>query len=490
MKRGIKLLNTRRSFIKILAIGLAVVTLSTTFLFAENPRMPNVIYVLVDDLGFGDIGCYGQDTLRTPNIDRMAEEGMRFTRNYSGSTVCAPSRCVLLTGKHTGNSTIRGNSVQLLKKEDFTVADLFKKAGYVTGNFGKWGIGHPPPPDTPNQHGFDEFFGYVNMYHAHNFYPEFLIHNGKEIKLRNELMEEFKDKQTRKFRGFGVSKEKIDYAPDIIRRRMFEFIDKNHKQPFFLLYTPNTPHANNEGEPYDRGMEVPDFGDYAKEKWPKAEKGFAKMIHDLDNDIGKLMAVLKKYDIEKNTLLIFSSDNGPHQEGGHQMGFFNSNGEKRGMKRDLFEGGVRVPMIARWPGKIPAGKVNNSIVAFQDLMATCAELTKTSCPKTDGISMMPALLGQKTEDISRTLFWEFQKKDRKEELVEAKQSILMGNWKLIRYYDLKKPSMDDLEKPYMELYNVKSDPTEAKNLIVQQPQRAKSMLRVMESIPDENSVFK
>ncbi len=443
---------------------------------AAKPSKPNVIYVLADDLGYGDIGCYGQKTLLTPNLDRMTKEGMLFTRNYSGSTVCAPSRCVLMTGKHTGHSRIRGNGRQLLNEDDFTVAQLFKNAGYVTANFGKWGIGHPPPPDNPNRHGFDEFFGYVNMYHAHNFYPEFLIHNGKEVKLRNELMEIFKQKESPSIRGLGVSKEKIDYAPDIIRRRMFEFIDKNHKQPFFLLYTPNTPHANNQGgkDGLGRGMEVPDYGEFAKEEWPEEEKGFAVMIRDLDNDIGNLMTLLKEYGIEKDTLLIFSSDNGPHQEGGHKMEFFDSNGDKRGLKRDLFEGGVRVPMIARWPGKIPAGKVNNSIVSFQDLMATCAELTKSPYPETDGVSMMPALYGEKTDDISRTLYWEFPERG-------GKQAILKGNWKLIRY---------NVRKPRMELYNVQTDPTESTNLLDQEPERAKHLLREMLSIPDKNTIFK
>ncbi len=464
----------RRSFIKAIGIGSAVAVLPATLLAAAKHRKPNVIYVLADDLGYGDIGCYGQKTLLTPNLDRMAEEGMLFTRNYSGSTVCAPSRCVLMTGKHTGHSRIRGNGRQLLKKDDFTVAQLFKNAGYVTANFGKWGIGHPPPADDPNQHGFDEFFGYVNMYHAHNFYPEFLIHNGKEVSLRNKLMDVFKERESADTKGRGASKAKIDYAPDIIRRRMFEFIDKNHKKPFFLLYTPNTPHANNEGGRYNCGMEVPDFGEYANRKWPKQEKGFATMIRDLDNDIGKLMTKLKEYGIEKDTLLIFSSDNGPHQEGGHKMEFFDSNGDKRGLKRDFFEGGVRVPMIARWPAMIPEGKANNSIVSFQDLMATCAELTKSPCPETDGISMMPALYGEKINNISRTLYWEFPEGG-------GKQAILKGHWKLIRY---------NIRKPRMELYNVQTDPTESTNLIDQESKRAKALLEEMLSIPDKNTIFK
>ena len=433
---------------------------------------PNVIFILTDDLGYGDLGCYGQKTLTTPYLDQLANEGMRFTRSYSGSTVCAPSRCTLLTGKHTGNSTIRGNGKALLKDSDTTVADLFKKAGYTTGNFGKWGIGHPPPADNPNKHGFDEFFGYVNMFHAHNFYPEFLIHNGKEVKLKNISIDEFQNVPEEK-KGYGISKEKVDYAPDIIREKMMDFIDRNHQKPFFLLYTPNTPHANNEGNRYghQRGMEVPNFGQFKNKDWNVFEKGFAKMILDIDHDIKNIVAKLKEHKIDNKTLIIFSSDNGPHQEGGHKVDFFDSNGEKRGLKRDLFEGGVRVPMIAWWPEKVPAGKVNNSIVAFQDLMPTVAELTGVECPDTDGISMVPKLTGKELENTQRTLYWEFGEKG-------GKQAILKGDLKLIRYFKNKR----------MEMFNVAKDPTEKNNIIKSHPELAKSLFKEMISMTD-NEVY-
>lgn len=440
----------------------------------QAANTPNVIYILTDDLGFGDLGCYGQSTLSTPNLDKLASEGMIFTRNYSGSTVCAPSRCTLLTGKHTGHSSVRGNGHSLLKQDDTTVADLFKKAGYVTANFGKWGIGHPPPNDNPNKHGFDEFFGYVNMFHAHNFYPEFLIHNGREIKLRNRNIKEFQNVEPEK-KGMGISKEKIDYAPDIIRKQMLNFIDKNHHKPFFLLYTPNTPHANNEGNRYGhkRGMEVPDFGIFESKEWPHFEKGFAKMILDIDNDVRDILAKLKEHKIADNTLIIFSSDNGPHQEGGHQMEFFNSNAEKRGMKRDLYEGGIRVPLIAWWPGKIPEGSVNNSIVAFQDLMPTAAEILEVQSPRTDGISMLPKLLGKEMKNIDRSLYWEFGERG-------GKQAILKGNMKLIRLFKNKT----------LELYDIEKDPEEKDNIIGKHPELAKKFFKEMISMTDNKAFLK
>ena len=455
---------------KIMSVILCMATLNIC-----AATKPNIIYILADDLGYGDIGCFGQKIIKTPSFDQLAKEGMIFTRNYSGSTVCAPSRCVLMTGLHTGNSRIRGNGKMLLQPKDITVAQVLKKQGYVTGNFGKWGIGHPPPDDNPNTFGFDEFYGYVNMFHAHNFYPDYMVHNGKKEKLRNVQMDEYKG-YLEKYpdrEGAGVAKVAIDYAPDLIRAKMFEFLENNHDKTFFLLYTPNTPHANNEGGKHGRGMEVPNYGEFQNTDWPVQEKGFAKMIRDLDNDIGKLIAKLKEYGIDDKTLIIFSSDNGPHQEGGHKVDFFDSNGEKRGWKRDLYEGGVRVPMITRWPGVIPAGKVNSSMVAFQDLMPTCAMLSGAQCPKTDGISMMPMLTGKKMNNINRSLYWEFPEQ-------KGKQAILKGNWKLIRL---------NSKKPYMELYNVEEDPKEKTDLSKKHPERVAEMLKEMISIPDKKTVF-
>ncbi len=362
-------------------------------LYAQSK--PNVILFLVDDMGYGDLGCYGQKVIKTPHLDQLARDGMKFTRCYSGSTVCAPSRCVLMTGKHTGTATIRGNGPGTLKEDEETLGTLFKKSGYVTGNFGKWGLGRPDDMNDPALHGFDEFYGYVSMVHAHNFYPEFMIHNGKRIPLRNELIDEFKGTE-KGIEGAGIAKEKIDYAPQFIRDEMMKFIDANHQKPFFCLYTPNTPHANNEGGKgeHRRGMEVPDYAHFKDKDWPLEEKGFAKMMYDLDQDMKNLKTLLKNKGILENTIILFTSDNGPHQEGKHELEFFDSNGEKRGLKRDLYEGGVRVPMIAYWANHIPAGKVNHSIVGFQDFLPTFAEILGLEAKESNGLSMMPKLTGK------------------------------------------------------------------------------------------------
>ena len=475
-----------KRFLLISAIGAVFVGMVVAGAHGAS-KPTNVIVMLADDMGFGDLGCYGQPTIKTPHFDRMAESGMRFTRAYSGSTVCAPSRCVLMTGMHIGHARIRGNGPGELLPDDMTLAKLMKKAGYATGCFGKWGIGRPAPiGDDPNRNGFDEFYGYVSMNHAHNFYPEFMVHNGNEVKLRNELMDEFRGdfQANMKTFGSGVAKEKIDYAPALIREKLFEFIDDSKDKPFFVYYSPNTPHANNEGSRYglDRGMEVPDFGEFADRDWPKHEKGFAVMIRDLDDDVGQIMAKLKEYGIDKNTLFIFSSDNGPHQEGGHLVDYFDSNGEKRGKKRDLYEGGVRVPMIAWQPGAVPAGTLNESIVSFQDFMATLAELTAQPCPETDGISMLPYLSGEKKSDTDRSLYWEFGEGI-------TRQAILKGNWKLIRFFpraqkNKKRPS------PYMELYNVVTDPSEEENVAGRYPERVSQLLQEMRSMMDENTLIR
>ncbi|MCB1066315.1 MAG: sulfatase-like hydrolase/transferase, partial [Verrucomicrobiae bacterium] len=247
-------------------------------------KKPNIVYILADDLGYGDLGCFGQKTLATPNLDRMAAEGLKLTRHYAGSTVCAPSRCVLMTGLHTGHSTVRGNGPALLKDEDLTVAEVLKGAGYATGCFGKWGIGNPPPRNDPNRQGFDEFYGYVNMFHAHNFYPPFLVRNGELERLENETKEswlidgreEGGDKE-----GAGVAAVKKDYAPDLIANEAVKFIEKQKDGPFFLYFALNIPHANNEGgndKEQQDGMEVPEYGEFAGKDWPNPEKGFATMI--------------------------------------------------------------------------------------------------------------------------------------------------------------------------------------------------------------------
>lgn len=422
---------------------------------AEPLARPNIIYILADDLGYGDLGCYGQQTLTTPNLDRMAVEGMRFTQHYAGSTVCAPSRCVLLTGLHTGHCRVRGNGLGQLLDEDVTIAEVLKQAGYRTGCVGKWGVGNPPPLDDPRRQGFDYFYGYINMFHAHNFYPEFIIRNGERVPLRNEVEPQWKDGD-----GRGIATKRVDYVPDLVTAEALSFIERNRDEPFFLYFAMNVPHTNNEagrGSRPERGMEVPSFGEFADKEWPAPEKGFASMIRNIDGDVGKVFAKLKELGLDENTLVLFSSDNGPHQEGGHQMPFFDSNGSLQGMKRDLYEGGIRVPMIARWPAGIKAGTVSGHVSGFQDVLPTLTQLAGAVTPATDGVSMVPTLTGKGEQLQHDHLYWEFFEQG-------GRQAVLQGRWKGVRLNTEKNP-----DGP-LELYDLSRDLEEAHNLADQHPE--------------------
>lgn len=438
----------------------------------REKQPPNLIYILADDLGYGDLGCYGQTALKTPHLDQMAAEGVRFTRHYAGSTVCAPSRCVLMTGLHSGHACIRGNGPGLLTAKDFTVAALLRQAGYKTGCFGKWGVGNPPPLDDPNRHGFDEFYGYVSMFHAHNFYPEFLVKNGREVPLRNRLYPEWKAKETSARKGGGVAEIAVDYAPQLIFEQALAFVRENRNRPFFLFYAPNIPHANNEGGREPRigrnGMRVPNLGAFEKQNWPLPEKGFARMIQMIDDQVGELLALLKDLNIDEQTAVFFSSDNGPHQEGGHRMLFFDSNGPLKGMKRDLYEGGLRVPLIARWPKQFPAGIDSDLISGFQDMLPTFAALAEAPATRfTDGVSLAPTLLGNPASQIVHPhLYWEFYERG-------GKTAVLQGNWKAIRRNFLRNPQAP------VELYNLTSDPGETNNVAAQHPALVRILSRIM-----------
>ena len=428
---------------------------------ASKPK-PNIIYILADDMGYGDLSCYGQKTLKTPNLDRMVAEGMRFTQHYAGSTVCAPSRCVLLTGLHTGHCRIRTNGNVKLRDEDATVAKVLRDAGYATGCVGKWGVGHPGVND-PKRNGFDYFYGYVCMAHAHNCYPEWVIRNGRRVPLRNELAPKWKKRGG----GIGVAEKKVDFVPDLVTNEALGFIDRNKDKPFFLYHAMNIPHANNEGG--RDGMEVPDFGEFAGRDWPKPEKGFASMIHYIDRDVGRIFAKLKAHGLEEKTLVIFSSDNGPHGEGGHRMPFFDSNGKLRGMKRDLYDGGVRVPMIARWPGKIKPGQTSGHVSGFQDVMPTLAELAGAECPKTDGISLLATLLGKREKQKThKHLYWEFYEGG-------GKQAVLKGKWKGVRLNTRRNPNGP------LELYDITKDIGERKNLAADHPETVAELARIMKA---------
>ncbi|TLD70397.1 arylsulfatase [Phragmitibacter flavus] len=415
---------------------------------------PNIIFILADDLGYGDLGCYGQQRIKTPNLDRMAEEGMRFTSVYSGATVCAPSRSVLMTGKHTGNTRVRGNAGQneparqALRDEDVTVAEVLKDSGYYTGLIGKWGLGDVGGAESglPRKQGFDEFYGYLNQRHAHNYYPTFLWRNETREKLRNTVPDETPE-------GAGKSDNKLDYTHDLFAEEALKFIKthgENQKQPFFLYLALTTPHANNEAK--QEGMEVPDFGDYAKEDWPDAQKGFAAMVSRLDRDVGRVLDRLKELGIDKNTLVIFSSDNGPHKEGGHIPAYFNSAGEFRGIKRDHTDGGIRVPTIAWWPGKVPGGKVSDAVWYFADALPTFGALASGKIPDgLDGLDVTPTLMGEAQPELAeRFLYWEFHERG----FVQASR---WKNWKAIRPEPNAALTLYDLSKDVKEEVNVASE---------------------------------
>lgn len=419
---------------------------------------PNIIFIMADDLGYGDLSCYGQKTLKTPNIDRIASEGIRFTDVYAGNTVCAPSRCALATGMHMGHATVRGNRNPEvpLRPDDVTFAEVLKTAGYRTAQFGKWGVGGPVTLGRPNLQGFDDFFGYLSQWHAHNYYPEHLWDNEVEM-----------------FIGNNRSGLRGTYSHDLFTERALKFLDSSHEKPFLLYLPYAVPHTNNElGNATGDGMEVPDYGSFAGRDWPNPEKGQAAMIDMLDRDVGKIMAKLKELRIDRNTIIFFTSDNGPHQEGGHKMEFFDSNGALRGMKRDLYEGGIRVPMVVRWPGAIEAGRVSDEPWAFWDVLPTMAELAGVPAPKDiDGISMVPTLLG-KPQTSHEYLYWEFHERG-------FKQAVRMGEWKGVRLS----------AGGAIELYNLKADIGEHSNIADRHPDVVRKIERIMRTGRTESPDF-
>lgn len=410
---------------------------------AEASR-PNIIFILADDLGYGDLGCYGQQLIRTPNLDRLAAEGMRFTQFYAGSTVCAPSRCVLMVGQHTGRCSVRGNADkvrQSLVDEDFTVAELLKRAGYATAIIGKWGLGEEDTPGHPNRQGFDYFFGYLNQTHAHNYYPEFLWRNWQKVPLGNVLRREGKPYEEI---GAGVAEKKVVYSHDLFTEEALRFINAHQDRPFFLYLCYTVPHANNEATRLvGDGQEVPDYGIYAEYDWPNPDKGQAAMITRLDRDIGRIVELLRNLGIADRTLVLFSSDNGPHKEGGQNFDRFRPAGPLRGLKRDLYEGGIRVPLIACWPGKIQPGSVSDHIGYFGDFLATAAELAGLTPPEgLDSISFVPTLLGRpEAQKQHRYLYWEFYERG-------SAQAVRAGKWKAVR-----KPMISGKT----ELYDLEAD---------------------------------
>ena len=450
---------TRRGFLGAsVASSLAAVSASSA---ARAQRKPNIIFILADDLGYGDLGCYGQTIVKTPNLDRMAEEGMRFTQAYAGSTVCAPSRCCLMTGLHTGHCQIRGNQRIPLRPEDRTVAEMLREANYRTGLVGKWGLGNPDTTGIPNKKGFDYFYGYLDQGHAHTYYPEYLWRNEEKVQLRNVEEKE------------NVANVRKDYSHDLFTEEALQFVEREKSNPFFLYLAYTIPHANNErGGAEGDGMEVPDYGEYANESWPNPMKGKAAMITRMDRDIGRLFEKLKALGLDEDTAVFFTSDNGPHKEGGADPEFFVSNGPLRGIKRDVYEGGVRVPAIVRWPGEVEAGSTSDSPWAFWDFLPTAAEIVEAPVPSgLDGISIVPALKGGQLP-YDRAFYWEFHEQGKR-------VGLRQGDWKLVRL----------LQDNKTELYNLREDLGETRDLATEHPERVQAMLAVMRESHSEHPEY-
>lgn len=407
---------------------------------------PNIILILADDLGYGDLGCFGQKKIQTPNLDRLAEQGRRYTQFYAGSTVCAPSRCVLMTGLHTGHCLIRGNAKEDLRPQDVTLAEVLKQAGYATGLFGKWGLGHEGSLGVPTRQGFDEFFGYLDQHHAHNYYPSFLHRNEQRVQLKNVVPGDGPF-------GKGVATKKVEYSHDLIAEEALAFVDRNKDRPFFLYLALTLPHANNEAG--KKGMEVPDLGIYAEKDWPEPQKAHAAMISRVDRDVGRLVERLRVHGLENNTLIVFSSDNGPHSEGGNDPNFADSNGPLNGQKRDLTDGGIRVPTIAYWPGKIPAGTESDFVGAFWDFMPTFAEVAGATqyLPRSlDGFSFANDLLGKEQTQQHEYLYWAFYERG-------GGQAVRFGDWKAVQ---------QPINAP-VRLYNIREDIGETTDVSSQHP---------------------
>ena len=449
-------------------------------------QKPNIIYILADDLGIGDLSCYGQKHFSTPNIDRMAQEGMRFTEHYCGTTVCAPSRASLMTGLHTGHTTVRGNKEALpegqapIPQSDVTIAEMLKANGYVTGAFGKWGLGFPGSEGDPNNQGFDEFFGYNCQRMAHRYYPPYLWHNQEKYVLEGN---DFKNKAV--------------YAQDVIQQKALEFIESNKDKPFYAYIPYIIPHAElivPEDSVFDSfdgiftekpfvGKEGADYGDnlviwmYCSQPEPKAT--FASMVTRLDGYVGQVLDKLKELGIAENTIVFFASDNGPHQEGGADPDFFDSNGKYRGYKRDLYDGGIRSPFIAWCPGSIKAGSESDLISAFWDMMPTISELTGSKMlAKSDGLSMAPTLLGEKNQKKHDYLYWEFHEKG-------GRQAVRKDKWKAVRYNVKENPNGP------IELYDISKDPGEEHNIAKDFPAVAAELTKLMDGsrVPSQDYNF-
>jgi arylsulfatase A len=429
---------------------------------ATTNHPPNIVFILADDLGYGDLGCYGQTVIQTPNLDRMAAEGLRFIQHYAGSPVCAPSRCSLMTGLHTGHTQIRGNGPSALRPDpqDITVATLLKNAGYQTAMIGKSSVaGQDNNPQLPNAKGFDHFFGYLHHTRAHDYFPAQLYRDGQTITCTNNHLDE------------GDT-----YSSDLLIHDALNWIGQHRSGPFFLFYASQLPHpslyAPEEWKVKYRGkfadQPAPEYGSYRKENEPKTT--YAAMVARLDWEAGQILAKLKELGIATNTLVIFSSDNGAMNEGGYQRKWFDSSGPLRGGKRDLTEGGIRVPFIALWPGKIAAGKTTAQVSAFWDFLPTACDLAGVKTPPgLDGISYLPTLLGKPQDQKQHhSLYWEFYEQG-------GKRAARLGHWKAIQL------NMSGTPPGPIELYALDQDLYETNNVATAHPEVVKQMTGIFEA---------
>jgi len=452
----------RRDFLKAFSAGAAAIAVPGFLSAMGTPRVrPNIVFIMADDLGYNDLGCYGQKKIKTPNIDKLALEGTRFTDAYAGSTVCAPSRCSLMTGMHNGHNRLRDNLPNSiwLRPDDLTVAEVLKRAGYKTAGIGKWGLGIPGSWGVPNYQGFDYWYGHIDQNYAHFYYPDCLWENDEVVMLQKIVIEN----EVGKLQG-NRGGENMFYTHDLFTEKAVDFINDNRENPFFLYLAYTIPHYSDYPKDSPEHYIVPSDEPYSNEDWPQIVKNYAAMITRMDKDVGRIMDLIKHHGIDENTIVIFTSDNGPYNGSPTATEFFDSNGIFKGGKRDVYEGGIRIPFIARWPGKITAGRVSDQMLAFWDVMPTLAEIAGLEAPKgIDGISMLPAFLGKKQKS-HEYLYWDYGHVRK-----TFKQALRMDNWKGIRI---------GVENPF-ELYNLKDDPGETKDVASQHPAIVKKIESLM-----------
>ncbi len=426
--------------------AVAFVSWPERVLAERERRRPNIVYILADDLGYGHLGCYGQREIATPEIDRMARQGMKFTDHYAGSALCAPSRCVLITGLHTGHCYIRNNKRLPVEgnvpipADSQTIPKLLKKGGYKTAAIGKWGLGYPGSEGDPIKQGFDHFFGYNCQRQAHSYYPPHLWRNDEKIMLEG-----------------NTENPKTDYSHDLLTAEALSFIRDNRDNPFFLYLPYTIPHAK---------FQVPELGRYADRHWPLVKKAIAAMISRMDRDVGRILDLIKSLGLDEDTLVIFTSDNG--SAGGALLNEFNGSVPLRASKGTLYEGGVRAPMIARWPGEIAPGTTSDHICGFQDMMPTFAELARVSVPgRTDGISIVPTLIGKGHQHRHEYLYWELR----------DNRAVRMGNFKAVK------------NKAGLQLFDLSKDLGEKTDIAAKHPEIVVRMRKIIRDSHEDSPFF-